>query len=175
MNCIPSHHFSANLSNKTTVCPPNIWFYSGNSACTLQWILFCLRLQEWGQRCKVSVAQPIKIHSSRMTLRNTSRLPCNQPSTSSWRQAASRETLTGHISVCLFIHLHLQHAWTCVVGLFFWLTYSKCALQIFDDHKFDFKFTSSLLAGAGGVDADQQSVESEMSTVAKVFEHTEVS
>lgn len=138
MNCIPSHHFSANLSNKTTVCPPNIRFYSGNRDCTLQWILFCLRLQEWGQRCKVSVAQPIKIHSSRMTLCNTSLLPCNQPSTSSWRQAASRETLTGHISVCLFIHLHLQYAWTCVVGLFFWLTYSKCAFQIFDDHKFDF-------------------------------------
>lgn len=90
------------MSNK------EVRFYSGNRDYTLQWILLWLRLQEWGQRCKVSVAQPIKIYSSRMTLCNTSRLPCNQPSTSSWRQAASRETLTGHISVCLFIYLNLQ-------------------------------------------------------------------
>lgn len=85
----------------------NIYILQGVNASnyTLQWMLLWVRLQEWGQRCKVSVTQPIKIYSSRMTLRNTSRLPCNQPSTSSWRHAAGRETLTGYISAHLFIYL----------------------------------------------------------------------
>lgn len=45
-------------------------------------------------RWEVSVSEPIKICSSRTADRNTSPLPRNQPSTPSWRQGASRETLT---------------------------------------------------------------------------------